>query len=65
MTNLLLEKGEPKMMVRSVVSADGWMVIPIRLRNQMGIKKGTEVVFKEKDGDIIIHPVTKTKRTRK
>ena len=45
-------------MESSVVTIKGQIVIPARLRNRVGIKKGTKVFIEEKDGDIIIHPAT-------
>ena len=45
-------------METSVVTIKGQIIIPVRLRKKAGIKKGTRVFLEEKDGDIIVHPVT-------
>ena len=42
----------------SVVTAGGRVMIPVSLRRRTGVKPGTRVFFEEKDGDIIIHPIT-------
>ena len=33
-------------------------MIPSRLRRKFGIKKGTQVSFFERDGEIVIKPIT-------
>ncbi len=45
-------------MESSVVTIKGQIVIPARLRDRVGIKKGTKVFLEEKNGDIVIHPAT-------
>jgi AbrB family looped-hinge helix DNA binding protein len=45
-------------MVRSVVTAKGQIVIPARLRRKLGIRKGTPVSFYERNGEIIVRPLT-------
>lgn len=45
-------------MDRSVVTAKGRVVIPSRLRRKFGIKKGTRVYLYERDGEIVIKPIT-------
>ena len=45
-------------MDRSVVTAKGQVVIPSKLRRKFGIKKGTQVYLYERDGEIVIRPVT-------
>ncbi len=42
----------------SQVSSKGQMVIPARLRKKYGIEPGTEVRFIERDGEILLQPVT-------
>ena len=42
----------------SFVTSRGRIVIPVRLREKLGINKGTRVFFEEKGGDIVIHPAT-------
>ena len=43
----------------SVVTVKGQIVIPAPIRKHLGIHKGTKVTIEEKDGDIILHPITK------
>jgi AbrB family looped-hinge helix DNA binding protein len=45
-------------MDRSVVTAKGQVVIPSKLRRKFGIKKGTEVYLYEREGEIVIKPIT-------
>ncbi len=45
-------------MDRSVVTSKGQVVIPSRLRRKFGVKKGTQVYLYERDGEIVIRPVT-------
>ncbi len=45
-------------MDRATVTTKGQIVIPVKLRKKAGIKKGTKVFIEEKNGDIILHPVT-------
>lgn len=45
-------------MDRSVVTVKGQVVIPSILTRKLGIKKGTQVYFYERDGEIVIRPVT-------
>ncbi len=45
-------------MEKAVVTAKGQVVIPYRLRRKFGIKKGTQVSLFERDGEIIIKPIT-------
>ena len=42
----------------SVVTLKGQIVIPVGIRKKVGIQKGTRVFLEEKNGDIIVHPVT-------
>lgn len=42
----------------SVVTIKGQIVIPVAIRNKIGIHKGTKVLLEEKDGNILVHPVT-------
>ncbi len=42
----------------SVVTTKGQVVIPARLRRKYGIKIGTKIRFEEKDGEIIMLPLT-------
>jgi AbrB family looped-hinge helix DNA binding protein len=45
-------------MEKALVTVKGQIVIPSRLRRKFGIKKGTQVSFYEKDGEIVIKPIT-------
>jgi len=45
-------------MDKSVVTVKGQVVIPSKLRRRFGIKKGTQVYFYERDGQMVIRPVT-------
>ncbi|MGH7771130.1 MAG: AbrB/MazE/SpoVT family DNA-binding domain-containing protein [Candidatus Binatia bacterium] len=45
-------------MDRSVVTVKGQVVIPSKLRRKFGIKKGTQVYLYERDGEIVIKPIT-------
>jgi len=45
-------------MDKSVVTVKGQVVIPSKLRRRFGIKKGTQVYFYERDGEMVIRAVT-------
>ena len=45
-------------MDRSVVTVKGQVVIPSKLRRKFNIKKGTQVYLYERNGEIIIRPIT-------
>lgn len=45
-------------MYRSVVTVKGQVVIPSKLRRKFGIKKGTQVYLYERNGEIVIKPIT-------
>jgi len=45
-------------MDKAVVTVKGQVVIPSRLRRKFGIKKGTHVSLFERDGEIVIKPIT-------
>lgn len=45
-------------MDKSVVTVKGQIVIPSRLRRKFGLKKGTQVYLYERDGEIVVRPVT-------
>ena len=45
-------------MHKSVVTAKGQIVIPAKLRRKHGIKKGTPVSFFERNGEIVLQPLT-------
>ncbi len=45
-------------MNKSLVTSRGHVVIPAKLRRKYGINPGTPVSFSERDGEIILQPVT-------
>ena len=45
-------------MEKAVVTVKGQIVIPSKLRRRFGIKKGTQVPLYEKNGEIVIKPIT-------
>ena len=45
-------------MYKAEVSAKGQIVIPSALRKKFGIKKGTQVCLYERDGEMVIKPIT-------
>ena len=45
-------------METGIVTTKGQIVIPSKLRNRHGIKKGTRVCFIEQGTDIVLRPVT-------
>ncbi len=47
-------------MEKGNVTSKGQLVIPARIRRRYGIKTGTRVRFVERDGEIVLQPVTST-----
>lgn len=45
-------------MDRSVATAKGQIVIPAKLRRKLGIRKGTQVSIYERNGEIVMQPLT-------
>jgi len=45
-------------MDKAVVTVKGQVVIPSKLRRRFGIKKGTQVYLYEREGEIVIKPIT-------
>ena len=45
-------------MDKTLVTVKGQVVIPSKLRRKFGIKKGTQVYLYERDGEIVIKPIT-------
>jgi AbrB family looped-hinge helix DNA binding protein len=45
-------------MDKAVVTVKGQVVIPSRLRRRFGIKKGTQVFLYEREGEIVLKPIT-------
>ncbi len=44
----------------SNVTTKGQLVIPAKIRRRYGIKTGTRVRFVERDGEIVLQPLTST-----
>lgn len=42
----------------STVTTKGQLVIPSKLRRKLGIRKGTQVALVERDGGIVLQPLT-------
>lgn len=45
-------------MDKAAVTVKGQIVIPSSLRRKFGIKKGTQVFIYDRDGEIVIRPIT-------
>jgi len=45
-------------MDKTVVTVKGQVVIPFKLRRKFGIKRGTQVYVYEREGEIVIRPIT-------
>ena len=45
-------------MDKTAVTIKGQVVIPVTLRRKFGIRKGTQVYLYERNGEIIIKPIT-------
>jgi antitoxin PrlF len=45
-------------MDKTVVTVKGQVVIPSKLRRKFGIKQGTQVYVYEREGEIVIKPIT-------
>ncbi|MDI6788333.1 MAG: AbrB/MazE/SpoVT family DNA-binding domain-containing protein [Planctomycetota bacterium] len=46
-------------MVTTVVTTKGQIVIPSKIRQRRGIKKGTRLCIIEKDDEIVLQPLTR------
>ena len=44
-------------MVTSIITTKGQVVIPSRIRNKYGMKKGTKVAFIEKGNTVVMQPL--------
>lgn len=44
--------------METVVTIKGQVVIPAKLRHRLGIGKGTRLAVKERDGAIVLQPLT-------
>jgi AbrB family looped-hinge helix DNA binding protein len=49
-------------MVGSKITSRGQTTIPKRIREQLQLEPGDRVLFLERDGEIVLQPVTKTIR---
>jgi AbrB family looped-hinge helix DNA binding protein len=45
-------------MEKATVTIKGQVIIPAKIRRKLGIKKGTRVTFTEKNGEIILRPIS-------
>jgi len=45
-------------MHKTIVTTKGQLTIPSRLRDRLGIRKGTQVCLYERDGEIVIRAIT-------
>lgn len=43
---------------RTVISSKGQVVIPVQLREQFGLKKGTRATWSEERGRLVLTPIT-------
>ena len=46
-------------METAVVTTKGQLVIPSKLRRRMGITEGTRIAFEEREGEVVIRPLTR------
>lgn len=47
-------------METAVVTTKGQLVIPSKLRRRLGIREGTRIAFEERDGEVVIRPLTRS-----
>ncbi len=45
-------------MVTATVTSKGQFVIPKEIRQKLNIKKGTQLFIEERNGDLVIRPIT-------
>ncbi|MBM3310691.1 MAG: AbrB/MazE/SpoVT family DNA-binding domain-containing protein [Candidatus Aminicenantes bacterium] len=45
-------------MTTAVVTSKGQVVIPSRIRRKFNIKKGTKLYVEDKEGEIVLKPIT-------
>lgn len=48
-----------KAQLAQTVSTKGQVVIPVELRNELGIEPGTRVVFERHEGGLLMRPITR------
>jgi AbrB family looped-hinge helix DNA binding protein len=44
-------------MRRTIVNARGQVTIPAKFREQFGIEKGTRIIWKEEQGQLVLTPI--------
>ena len=52
-------------MVGSKITTKGQTTIPKKIRERLNLEPGDRVLFLEKDGEIVLQPVTQTLRDRR
>jgi len=52
-------------MVGSKITTSGQTTIPKKIRERLNLEPGDRVLFLEKDGEIILQPMTQTLRDRR
>jgi AbrB family looped-hinge helix DNA binding protein len=52
-------------MIGSKITTKGQTTIPKKIRERLNLQAGDRVLFLEKDGEIILQPVTQTLRDRR
>lgn len=45
--------------METVVTVKGQVVIPAKLRHRLGIKKGTRLYIEERNGELVLRPLTR------
>ena len=45
--------------MEAAVTTKGQIVIPVKLRQRLGIKKGTRLHVEERDGEVILRPLNR------
>lgn len=45
--------------METVVTVKGQVVIPAKIRHRLGIKKGTRFYIEERNGEIVLRPLTR------
>jgi AbrB family looped-hinge helix DNA binding protein len=52
-------------MIGSKITTKGQTTIPKKIRERLNLQAGDRVLFLEKDGEIVLQPVTQTLRDRR
>ena len=45
--------------METLMSIKGQVVIPAKIRQRLGLKKGTKIFVEERDGEIILRPINR------